>query len=261
MKPIINRHMFTQSGADSGSITMLSTVVHKFSEPGDYHGNIIKGQNVVGHFTLSVGKRQEAYVQSPAPSTQVHIDLRLLDTPVAHRLEGPGMAGSRFTVGPDGYALFKASAGPGGYAVEVYKERTKVFDSRELKEDDLLHVLVLRPGTYSVVNTLTNARAELVVAYPDRIPKNPEPVRIECTKSAIAPERISIKPMQGLVFNFKAPSRIKIDLVRPEDRPPAEEKVRQVHPLPKERKVSPSGKKVLRRFRITPRNMSAQNAK
>lgn len=260
MKPIINRHMFTQSGADSGSITMLSTVVHKFAEPGDYHGNIIKGQDVVGHFTLSVGKKQDAQAHLPAPSTQVHIDLRQLDTPVAHRLEGEGISGSRFTVGPEGYAVFKASAGPGGYAVEVYKERTKVFDSCELKEDDLLHVLVLRPGTYSVVNTLTNARVELVVAYPDRIPKNPEPVRIECTKNTITPDRISIKPMQGLIFSFKAPSRIKIDLVRPEDRPPAEERVRPARLLPKERVMSPSGKKVLRRFRITPRNAPAQNS-
>lgn len=251
MKAMINRHMFTQGNVDSGTINMMSTVVHKFSEPGEYTGNVIKGRTVVGHFKVIVGKKQEAYAsqQSPGP-TQAHIDLRQVETPAAR---SDNTIANRFTVGPDGYGVFKVSAGAGGYAVEVYKDNAKVFDSCELKDDDLLYVLVLRPGTYSVTNAITNARAELTVAYPEKgMARNAEPVKIECNKTAITPEKIMIKPMQGMVFSFKAPSRIKIDLVRPEDRAPAVQ-VKETAQQQMQARAKPSGKKIRRRIRIMPR--------
>ena len=267
MKAIINRHLFSQNNIDSGSITMHSTVVHKFSEPGEYLGKAVKGKEVVGQFRIIVGKRQDAAAgqqkspASPLSPTQVHVDLRQLEAPAARRLESSQAVPNRFTIGADGYAVFKVSTGAGGYAVEVYKagekESAKVFDSRELDGDDLLYVLVLRPGTYSVVNAITNARAELTVAYPEKgMPRNLEPIRVECG-SSFAPERLAVKPMQGIVFSFKAASRIKIDLVRPEDRTA----VASVKDMPRQTQTmganaNPSGKKVLRRIRITPRNAS-----
>src|SRR5690606_100925 len=48
--------------------------------------------------------------------------------------------------------------------------------------------------------------------------RNAAPVRVECTSNQIVPDRVRIDPGQGLVFTFKTPSRIKIDLVKPEDR-------------------------------------------
>ncbi|MGI0019757.1 MAG: hypothetical protein ACREAY_04745 [Nitrososphaera sp.] len=267
MKAIINRHLFSQNSIDSGSITMHSTVVHKFSEPGEYLGKVIRGKDIVGQFRIIVGKRQDAAASqqkspaSPLSPTQVHVDLRQLEAPTARRPESSQMSANRFTIGADGYAVFKVSTGAGGYAVEVYKagekEGAKVFDSRELNGDDLLYALLLRPGTYSVVNAVTNARAELVVAYPEKgMPRNLEPVRIECGNS-FAPEKINTKPMQGIVFSFKAPSRIKIDLVRPEDRADVaavKDKARQTQSMSANAK--PSGKKILRRIRITPRSAS-----
>lgn len=261
MKAIINRHMFTEGNIDSGSITMRTTVVHKFSEPGEYLGNVIKGKTVVGQFRIVVGKKPEAAMNAkpaemPSGPTQAHIDLQQMEAP-ASRSGQPAVA-NRFAIGPDGYAVFKASAGAGGYAVEVFKaaeKGAKVFDSRELKGDDLLYVLVLRPGTYSVTNALANARAELVVAYPEKgMPRNLEPARVE-SGSSISPQKLDVKPMQGIVFSFKAPSRIKIDLVKPEDREQvagAKEKVQQAQ----SKSAKAPGKKVLRRIRITPRSAS-----
>ena len=63
--------------------------------------------------------------------------------------------------------------------------------------------------------------------------------------------------MQGIVFSFKAASRIKIDLVRPEDRPAVasvKDTAQQAQSMGTN--VKPSGKKVLRRIRITPRSAS-----
>lgn len=245
MKAMINRHMFTQGNVDSGSITMMSTIVHKFSEPGEYKGNVIKGRNIVGHFTIIVGKKE-----TPGLPTQAQIDLRQVEAPTAR---ADGALANRFSVGADGYAVFKVAAGAGGYAVEVYKDGSKVFDSCELQGDDLYYVMVLRPGTYSVTNAVTNARAELTVAYPEKgMARNAEPVRIECGKGGITPERISVKPMQGMVFSCKAPTRIKIDLVRPEDREPITNlkgATQQMQPRSKA-----AGKKIRRRISIMPRS-------
>jgi hypothetical protein len=267
MKAIINRHMFTESNIDSGSITMRTTVVHKFSEPGEYLGNVMKGKAVVGQFRIVVGKKPEAAAAAnaksaemspPAGPTQAHIDLQQMEAPAAR--SGQAAVANRFMVRPDGYAVFKASAGAGGYAVEVFKagERgAKVFDSRELKGDDLLYVLVLRPGTYSVTNTLANAKAELVVAYPEKgMPRNLEPVRAESGSSSISPQRLDVKPMQGIVFSFKAPSRIKIDLVKPEDRAEVVASVKDKTQQAQSKSAKAAGKKVLRRIRITPRSAS-----
>ena len=32
----LNRHLFTETGTDSGALTVLGTVVHRFPDPGDY---------------------------------------------------------------------------------------------------------------------------------------------------------------------------------------------------------------------------------
>ena len=243
MKAMINRHMFAEGNVDSGSMTMMSTIVHKFSEPGEYKGNVIKGRNVVGHFTIIVGKKE-----TPGLPTQAQIDLRQVEAPSARP---DGALANRFSVGADGYGVFRVAAGAGRYAVEVYKGGSKVFDSCELQGDDLYYVMVLRPGTYSVTNAVTNARGELTVAYPEKgMARNAEPVRIECSKGGFVPERIGVKPMQGMVFSCKVPTRIKIDLVRPEDRAP----VAQVAaPQQMQAKAKPAGKKIRRRIRIMPR--------
>jgi hypothetical protein len=67
----------------------------------------------------------------------------------------------------------------------------------------------------------TKAKAELVVDYPEigKIPKQPQATKVECSQNAITPEKIKINPTESLLFSFKAPSRIKIELLKPEDRP------------------------------------------
>jgi hypothetical protein len=67
----------------------------------------------------------------------------------------------------------------------------------------------------------TKKKAELVVAYPEigQIPKQPQATKVECSQNAIIPKKIKINPTESLLFSFKAPSRIKITLVKPEDRP------------------------------------------
>lgn len=236
-KAYINHHLLTQTSLDSGALTMLGTVIHNFSEPGEYKGSVILGRRTVGEFYLTVDKECKA--------TQVNIDLSIL-----HQLASKHrkIIEKRFVVNPKGYAVFHVSRGAGGYAILVgkigEKSESGMFDSRELKKDDLFAVTLIRPGTYSVTNVNTKAKSEIVVTYPkiEKIRKPyypPEPILIECTKKAFEPGkimekafeqnkstkkafkqgRIEIKPAQGQVYHIRTQSRIKIRLVRPDDGP------------------------------------------
>lgn len=102
------------------------------------------------------------------------------------------------------------------------KEEEEVFDSRELRDGDMFAVTLFRPGTYAVVNVKNRARGEIGVAYPKMgdVPyRPPDPVSIGSTVSALRPDRITILPGQGQLYRIGTPSRIKIELVTPDDGP------------------------------------------
>lgn len=229
MKAFINRNLFAQTNLDSGSLTMLGAVIHNFSEPGEYHGTVLRGRDDVGNFHLTVDKE--------CPDMQVNIDLAAIDQPDSENYESK--LKKRLVVNPKGYAVFHVSHGAGGYAVRVGrlddKSKDEPFDSRELKEGDMFAATLIRPGIYSVVNANNKVRDEIVVAY-SKIKKMPsyrpsDPVSIRCTKKAIKldktkiertkkaiePGKIEIEPTQGQVYHFETPSRIRIELQKPED--------------------------------------------
>jgi hypothetical protein len=232
---VINRYMFSQENFDSGSLTVLATLVHKFSEEGTYHGTVFRGSKVVGQFSIIVCQTTTSTSsncdEQIAQETdidefkkQIHIDLKFLDLPVHQHLES--LECNCFKLNLSGYAVFYVSTGKGGYAVEIKKVGLNcgpelVFDSRKLGVDDLFAVTVLRPGSYSITNTITKAKGELSVAYPEigKIPRNPQTITIECDQKSITPNKIRINPTQGIVFSFKKSSRIKIELIEPEDKP------------------------------------------
>jgi hypothetical protein len=280
MKASINRQLFSQINIDSGSLTMLTTVVHRFSEPGEYEGVVIGGLNgadgrggiITRRFTIVVIK-DSPDVGTPATSQTSSDTVRATASPMSQTGMQPsssitqpgqvmidltGIAYDRFVLNSGGYAVFYVSGRRGGYTVQVSnigkgKNQTKVFDSRELKEDDVLSVIVIRPGTYSVMNPVNDTKAELVVNYPElgKMQKNPQPITIECTSNQIVPDRIRIDPSQGLVFNFKTPSRIKIELIKPEDRP---SRLRKERILAREKilGLEKGDKKIYRRYRLVP---------
>jgi hypothetical protein len=66
------------------------------------------------------------------------------------------------------------------------------------------------------------ARGEIVVAYPKpgkvRRPP-PEPVSIQCAEKTLRPAKIRIRAAQSQVYRFRTPSRIVIELEKPDDGP------------------------------------------
>jgi hypothetical protein len=278
MSAMINRNLVTQVNQDSGSLSSATTAVHKFSEDGEYKGVLLDARGAaIGEFAITVGGGKEKERMGPSEGhehwreeaseeslpTKVEVDLTSLNGAAASSAssegcedcEGEGEGGG-FTVASGGYAVFKVPAGAaGGYAVELYKSAEsgrgdKVFDSRALGKSDLLAVVLLRPGAYSVTNAANGTKAELRVAYPEKLPRLLEAVKVTCAASAISPAAIKVQPTQGLVFSFETPSRVKIELVAPDDRPKPSVPVAP----PRAAVAGAARKKHSRRLQLAPRH-------
>jgi hypothetical protein len=217
-------YLFAQTGLDSGALTLLGTLVHQMTEPGEYRGTTSGPGGASSVFYLTVTKEPGV--------TQVNIDLAALTAPPQGGSGDCGCASGPnnvFTVGAHGYAVFHLSGGPGGHAVRLGRAAAapaeKAFDSTVLKNGDIFAASLLRPGAYRVANAAQpGARpAELTVAYAKSgaaVFAPPAPLRVESTAEGFSPAKIELSATQGCVFVCAAPSRIVIELVSPLD-PPA----------------------------------------
>ena len=220
-RAIIDPNLYSQIGLDSGALTMLGAVIHRFEEPGEYRGTVRKGADIENVFYISVDKE--------SPVAAAEIDLAKLagqEVPEDDSDCCSKQPQNRFSVNPKGYALFRVSAGKGGYSVNVRRadedERTPVFNSSKLEAGSIFSATILRPGEYSISNQHGKARARAVVTYPPRAFSSyrpPEPQRVEVSKDGFYPDDIKLKPAQGLVFECQEPSRIVIKLEKADDGP------------------------------------------
>lgn len=202
----INQRMVTQTVFDSGSITPLTAVLHRFPEPGRYYATVNQGEAACASFVLIVDKG--------TPATPSTINL--------------GEIAPIYTVSSETYVAFNAPRGSGGYSVVVEKSvgggRSVVFDSRMLGEGDIFVVTLLRPGNYSASNQY-GAKCEVsAVRATEGLAKQLSGTRrlalrskaggrgLECNKDAFNPSKVSVEAAQPLVFSIKAPMRIKVVL-------------------------------------------------
>jgi len=218
MSTTFDPYLFSQVGLDSGALTMLGAIVHSFGEAGEYRGTVRRDQDAMATFYVTVDKA--------CAVADAKIDLAKLASP-ANEDGGCCRAenGPRFVVHPKGYAVFHVSGGPGGYAVNVRRAdenpELKAYDSRVLQSGDIFAGVLMRPGRYTIRNELSDADAEVTVAYPvvGKVAyKPPPPQDVKCGET-IAPRRIELQPVQGLNFRVDAPARIRIELLEPDDGP------------------------------------------
>jgi hypothetical protein len=219
MATTFDQNFFTQIDRDSGALTMLGTVVHSFGEPGEYRATVSGGDSGAT-FYISVDKS--------CAVGAVQIDLASLANPPADSASDGCKGDSRFVVHPKGYAVFHVSGGSGGYWVTARKADedpdVKPYDTRELQEGDFFSAILLRPGTYSIKNTLSDAEARVTVSYPTTGPRpfQPPDPRLIDVRAAFEPADIEVRPMQGLNFSVHMPARIVIELIEPDDGPGAQ---------------------------------------
>jgi hypothetical protein len=221
----VQPYLFHQIGLDSGSLTMLGTIVHRFAEPGEYRGVSLRTDKHDAVFYLTVEKG--------LATNQVNIDLATLQqsSPTSCGCAAGTGSEGRFVLGANGYAVFHVSGGPGGFAVHVgpaadSPPEHREFDSVKLQNGDLFAATILRPGIYTASNLAQpkSAPVELNVAYPRSEKKPFQPpaaIRVKATARGFHPEgRVELFAMQGCIFVCEAPSRIKIELKQPHDPPP-----------------------------------------
>ncbi|HEX3684774.1 MAG TPA: hypothetical protein VHU83_19715 [Bryobacteraceae bacterium] len=218
MNALLDQNIFLQTGLDSASLTQLGAIIHQFTEPGDYRGVALRGGQAEATFTLRVDPASAA--------TQVNIDLATLQAS-ATKSGCCGQAGNPvFTVNPTGYAVFHVSSGAGGYAAHVGKidrgPQPKSFDSRHLAPGDLFSATIIRPGSYTASAAGVEGECQIVVAYPVRGAKPFQPpaaLRVAVSDSGFKPKRVELKPAQGLIFELRQTTSLKIELVTPDDGP------------------------------------------
>lgn len=254
----INRFLFSQSTIDSGSLTPHSTLVCKFTDPGEYQGIIMKGSGIISRFKLNVLDERPSSrlsslstINSKETSQLTDVNKQVSDTSNQINIDLSNIM-STYTLRKGDYAVFYVSTGAGGYSIEIYRfekgSQIKTFDSKELKDGVIFSAMVIRPGTYLITNTINDAKAELVINYPElgKMKKILIPINIESNTKEIVPNKINIDPSQGLIFRINTLSRIRIELTKPEDRPLK---------LHREQFIirTKGDEKFLKRFRMIPR--------
>jgi hypothetical protein len=209
MKAQLNRVLLEQTKWDSGSLTMLSSVVHRFPDEGMYTGTVYKKKEVVGHFHI--------HIDTKFSEKQINIDLRKLKFSPSKRIAS--LPNKLFNLNPDGNAVFFVSRGTGGFSVEIRKSGPKggsaSFDSKQLQQNDLYAITLVQPGGYGCTNARDKSECSIKVVPIKRGKQQfepPKPVRVKVTQKGFTPSDISLLSTQTLVFQVMTPSRINIEL-------------------------------------------------
>jgi hypothetical protein len=176
----------------------------------------------MGRVLVTVGAEHEG--ANPPPS-ELSLDKHRLASRYGDR-PGVDTAAPQYEIAKAGYVRFSSSRSRDDYTI-VMKNTSDpagvvVFDSRRLEADDIFAVALIRPGKYTISNTLSGARGEIGVSYPviGKEPyRPPERLSIESDRGGFSMTHISLKPAQELSVQIKVPSRIKIELTEPADGP------------------------------------------
>lgn len=228
MDVTFDRHLFTQIGLDSGSLTMLGTLVHGFTEPGEYRCALHAGPEVKAVFIV------HADPESSNASATVDLAALVGGTAPPSADADCGCEGSpekaaaipRVVVNPRGHVVFRVGSGAGQFYVHARRTASptedKGYDTRAMVDGDTFAAVLLRPGTYAMTNALAKAKGEIVVDYPplkERHYKPTEPVRVTCDARGFSPASVRIGPGQGVIFESRTASRIAITLSKADDGP------------------------------------------
>jgi hypothetical protein len=203
----LNHWLWTTSTFDSGALGPLVHVIHRFATPGAYQAVVLRDGQRVGTTCFRV--------TSDAGATQLNIDLAAVTLPSggADRCACREHPESAPAVSAQGYVLFHAARGPGGYAVlvgEAKEDAQAVFDSRALTDGDLVALALIEPTSYAVTSPGGAAQGEIEVtpAPPGTNLREVAPVYVEAARDAFQPARISVHAAQAIVFRIRSAGRI-----------------------------------------------------
>ncbi|BAJ64676.1 MULTISPECIES: hypothetical protein [Anaerolinea] len=239
---VLNRALFTQRSFDSSRIAVLSTLIHRFAEAGDYEVFVSRTHRTPLRLEVSV-------VDEDAPY-QHNLDLATLQTP-EKRDCCQGGKGLRLHAG--GVLGFYTSQGVSTFQVRISrlggKEKQVLLNHAEqIPAGDFFTVTPLLPGMYRVSDPVNKAEMILKVTMPPvpeqgkvekgekargerRSPvyRPDQPVLITVGKKGFDRREASLFSGQTLVFQVQSAARLRVDLEK-EDAGTTPPKKRPVKP-------------------------------
>lgn len=224
----LNRALFTSRPLDSGAITVLATLLHRFTEAGDYEIFVSRDGQLTGRGVVQVvgdlpepprgepGSAARPKTRGVGAPNQVNLDLATIGQ-AADNLQR--VAGGSLATG--GIMGFFAGSGMGRYNVTITriagaKKEIVLDNAKGLPEGDFFAVTFLRPGLYSVVNRPADAKAGVRVELPK--PGEYRPGRatlVQAVRGGFEPGELSLFSGQSLLFQCQVPSQFVIELVEP----------------------------------------------
>lgn len=210
MQATINRLLFTTTTFDSGSLGMLTSVIHQFAKPGTYEAVIQHGGKPAGTRVFEVAE--------DAAEMQLNIDLAGSRLAAPHQDDYCCKSGHSGVprVSTKGFVLFFVSQGQGYSVVAgLAGEKAKAeFNSQSLGEGDLFAMSLLEPAKYSMVNRKGGAKGVIEVEAP-----KPQKQRlgvldaqyVDVGQKGFQPSKVKATSTQGIVFRVGVVARIVIE--------------------------------------------------
>ncbi len=226
-KLALNRALFADRPLDSAGITALATILHRFTEAGDYELFVRQGDQLVARSMVQVvGELPQPPKGDPSSAprrprgegapNQINLDLATIgqENDALRQVAGN-------TLATGGVLGFYAGSGTGRYNVTITRiagdQKETVLDSaRELPAGDFFAVTLVRPGTYTVVNRPADAQTRVKVELPTQGEYRPgRATLVQAVRGGFEPGELSLFSGQSLLFQCEVPSQFVVELVEP----------------------------------------------
>lgn len=211
-KKIVNKNIINQTSFDSGSLTPLQTVYHKFTNSGSYYGILLKNDVIIGKFLITVNDTYKNNV--------IKIDIKNVIASQTYARNDKNYT-NQFTLQTNGYATIYVSSGLGGYSIRInriHHNKTEIeFDNRELCDNDIFSIVLIMPGEYIVTNNNGKIQGKIIVNYPSKIQQSVISYSSQCTinvvEDSFQPDIIKVNSGDLQIYHIKIKNcRLKIRL-------------------------------------------------
>jgi hypothetical protein len=225
-RPTLNRVLFAGQPLDSGALAPLSTLLHRFTEAGDYEMFIRRDGyithrspvRVVGELPEASGKPDgdmRAMKSREGAPYQANIDLATYG-----QIYDECAPDKALTLANGGILGFYVGGGSSRYTVALTRigaEKVTVLDSAAgVPEGDFFAVTFVRPGVYSVANRLGEGRAKVEVRLPTEKGYRPnDGVHVHVSREGFDPAGVSLLSGQSVLFQCRTPAQFTVELVEP----------------------------------------------
>lgn len=232
-KPILNRALFTSRPLESGALAPLTTLLHRFTEAGDYElfvrqdGHIIGRSivRVVGDLPREAPPRGTDMGRGDAPqgdtprlaagaTYQTNIDLAAFGATTADC--APDATATVLATG--GVLGFYVGEGMSRYNVTITrlvgeKKETVLDSAAGVPEGDFFAVTFMRPGVYSVANHLDQGQMKIEVKLPTEKGYRPnDGAVVQVHPGGFDPAGVSLYSGQSILFQCRTAAQFAVEL-------------------------------------------------